>query len=179
MASSPEKEITADWHALSVSECLELLGTDAEKGLSKNEARRRKEIFGPNIIERKKGVSPLKILIRQFMNLMIIILLIATAISALLGEYIDAVVILVIVLVSSVLGFWQEFRAERIVESLRKMLSPTCNVLRDGEKLRIAAEDVVPGDILLLEAGDKVVADARVIESFNLQVYEAALTGES
>jgi Ca2+-transporting ATPase len=179
LVSSPREEIAAEWHALSVSECLEILGSDAEGGLTSSEARRRREIYGPNIIERKKGVSPFRIFARQFMNLMLIILLIATAISALLGEYIDALVILVIVLVASILGFWQEFRAERIVESLKKMLSPTCNVLRDGEKQRIAAEDVVPGDILLLEAGDKVVADARVIESFNLQLYEAALTGES
>jgi len=179
LVSSPEKELAAEWHALSVSDCLEILGSDPQRGLTTSEARRRKEIYGPNIIERKKGISPLRIFARQFMNLMLIILLIATAISALLGEYVDALVILIIVFVASILGFWQEFRAERIVESLRKMLSPTCSVLRDGEKQRIAAEDVVPGDVLLLEAGDKIVADARVIESFNLQAYEAALTGES
>ncbi len=179
MVLSIRKTPEAEWHAIEVSECLKLLDSNAEYGLSSSEAELRKKIYGPNIIERKKTISPLRILARQFLNLMIIILLVATGISALLGEYVDALAILAIVLVSSVLGFWQEFRAERIVESLRKMLSPTCNVLRDGEKKRIAAEDVVPGDILLLEAGDKVVADARVIESFNLQAYEAALTGES
>ncbi|MEM1967721.1 MAG: cation-translocating P-type ATPase [Nitrososphaerota archaeon] len=167
------------WHALDSSECLRLLGTDLESGLSIEEAARRLQIHGPNVIEQGKRLSPLKILLRQFTNLMIVILIVATAISAALGEILDSIVILVIVFLAAVLGFWQEFRSERIVEALRKMMSPACSVIRDGVMVRVRGEEVVPGDILLLEAGDKVVADARVIESHGLQVYEAALTGES
>jgi Ca2+-transporting ATPase len=168
-----------NWHAKSVSETLALLSSDPARGLPSEEARRRREIFGPNRVLIERGVSPLKIFARQFRNLMITILLIATAISAALGEIIDAIVIFVIVLMASALGFWQEFRSERIVEALKKFMTPSCSVLRDGVVVRICSEEVVPGDVLVLEAGDKVVADARVIESFGLQTYEAALTGES
>lgn len=168
-----------EWHALEVSQMLQLLGIVPESGLSTDEAARRREIYGPNIIEKERRISPFKIFARQFMNLMIIILLVATLISAFLGEVIDAIVIFVIVLVATTLGFTQEFRSEKIVAALKKLMTPSCNVLRDGVMLKISSEDVVPGDILLLDAGDRVVADARVIESFGLQAYEAALTGES
>ncbi len=167
------------WHALEASECLRLLGSNLDTGLGKDEVAERLKTFGPNVIERGKGVSPLRILLRQFLNLMIIILIVATAISALLGEIVDSVVILVIVFLAAFLGFWQEFRSERIVEALKRMMAPSCSVLREGVRVKVKAEDVVPGDILLLEAGDKVVADARVVESHGLQAYEAALTGES
>lgn len=167
------------WHALEASECLRVLGSNLETGLGRDEAAERLKTYGPNVIERGKGVSPLRILLKQFTNLMIIILIAATAISALLGEVVDSVVILVIVFLAAFLGFWQEFRSERIVEALKKMMAPVCSVLRDGVMVEVRAEEVVPGDILLLEAGDKVVADARVVESHGLQAYEAALTGES
>lgn len=167
------------WHALEASECLRMLGSNLETGLGRDEAAERLKTYGPNVIERGKGVSPLRILLKQFTNLMIIILIAATAISALLGEVVDSVVILVIVFLAAFLGFWQEFRSERIVEALKKMMAPVCSVLRDGVMVEVRAEEVVPGDILLLEAGDKVVADARVVESHGLQAYEAALTGES
>lgn len=168
-----------DWHALDATECLSLLGTDPVGGLSEEEAKRRLSVYGPNIIERGRKVSPFKILLRQFQNLMIIILIVATGIAAALGEFVDSIVILVIIVLAAVLGFWQEFRSERIIEALRRMMSPTCSVLRNGVMVKVRAEDVVPGDILLLEAGDRVVADARIIDSQGLQAYEAALTGES
>ncbi|MEM0482601.1 MAG: cation-translocating P-type ATPase [Nitrososphaerota archaeon] len=167
------------WHALEASECLRLLGSNLDTGLRGDEAAERLKIFGPNVIERGKKVSPLRILLRQFLNLMIIILIAATAISALLGEIIDSIVILVIVFLAAILGFWQEFRSERILEALKRMMAPSCSVLRDGVMIKVKAENVVPGDILLLEAGDKLIADARVVESHGLQAYEAALTGES
>ncbi|MCS7145742.1 MAG: cation-translocating P-type ATPase [Nitrososphaerota archaeon] len=167
------------WHSLEASDCLRLLGADPDHGLSGEEARQRLQIFGPNKIEEGRRVSPLRILLKQFRNLMILILIVATAIAALLGEVLDSIVILVIILLAAALGFWQEFRSERIIEALRGMMTPTCNVLRDGVMVKVKAEEVVPGDILLLEAGDRVVADARVIYSQGLQVYEAALTGES
>jgi Ca2+-transporting ATPase len=127
----------------------------------------------------ERRVSPLKIFARQFVNLMIVILLIATAISALLGEIVDAVVIFVIVLLASVLGFWQEFRSERIVSALKRMMVPSCSVVRDGVVVKLNSEDVVPGDILVIEEGDRVVADGRIVEAYSLETYEAALTGES
>ncbi len=167
------------WHALDSSECLRLLGSTPETGLSGGEAEKRLKVFGPNVIEEGKKISPLRILLRQFLNLMIIILIVATAIAAALGEIIDSVVILVIVFLAAILGFWQEFRSERIVEALKRMMAPTCSVLRDGVMVKVRAENVVPGDILILEAGDRVAADARVVESHGLQAYEAVLTGES
>jgi len=168
-----------DWHALEASECLGILGVDPDLGLSSEEASRRLGVYGPNTIGWGKRASPLSILFKQFQNLMVVILLAATAIAALLGEILDSVVIIAIVILAAVLGFAQEYRSERIVEALRRMMTPTCTVVRDGVAVRVKAEEVVPGDILVLEAGDKVVADARVIYSYGLQAYEAVLTGES
>jgi Ca2+-transporting ATPase len=167
------------WHSLPPSSVAEALNTDIEKGLSTEEALRRKEVYGPNRLVVERRVSPLKIFARQFVNLMIVILLIATAISALLGEIVDAVVIFVIVLLASVLGFWQEFRSERIVSALKRMMVPSCSVVRDGVVVKLNSEDVVPGDILVIEEGDRVVADGRIVEAYSLETYEAALTGES
>jgi Ca2+-transporting ATPase len=167
------------WHSLPPSSVADALNTDIEKGLSTEEALRRKEVYGPNRLVVERHVSPLKIFARQFVNLMIVILLIATAISALLGEIVDAVVIFVIVFLASVLGFWHEFRSERIVSALRKMMVPSCSVVRDGVVVKVNSEDVVPGDILVIEEGDRVVADGRIVEAYSLETYEAALTGES
>jgi Ca2+-transporting ATPase len=167
------------WHSLPPSSVAEALNTDIEKGLSTEEALRRKEVYGPNRLVVERRVSPLKIFARQFVNLMIVILLIATAISALLGEIVDAVVIFVIVLLAAVLGFWQEFRSERIVSALKRMMVPSCSVVRDGVVVKLNSEDVVPGDILVIEEGDRVVADGRIVEAYSLETYEAALTGES
>ncbi|MDH4282884.1 MAG: HAD-IC family P-type ATPase [Myxococcales bacterium] len=115
----------------------------------------------------------------QFKNVLIIILLIATAISAFVGHGVEAIAIAVIVLFAVVLGFVQEYRAERAIEALRRMAAPTVTAIRDGQEIRMPARELVPGDLILLHAGDKVAADARLIESVNLQVEEAALTGES
>jgi len=124
-------------------------------------------------------VSAWHILGEQFKNILIIILLIATGLSAFLGHGIEAVVITVIVLFAVVLGFVQEFRAERAIEALRQMAAPTATVLRNGDEERVPARELVTGDILLLHAGDKIAADARLIEAVNLQIEEPALTGES
>src|SRR6185503_14156238 len=134
---------------------------------------------GPNELQAAHRISPWALLIEQFKNVLIIILLIATAVSALLGEGVDAIAIAVIVLFAVGLGFIQEYRAERAIEALRQMAAPTATVIRDGEENEVAAREVVPGDITLLRAGDKVPADARLVEAINLQVEEAALTGES
>ena len=124
-------------------------------------------------------ISPWHILGEQFKNILIIILLMATGLSAFLGHGVEAVVITVIVLFAVVLGFVQEFRAERAIEALRQMAAPTATVLRNGDEEKVPARELVTGDILLLHAGDKVAADARLIEAVNLQIEEAALTGES
>ncbi len=169
---------SAPWHSLKVEEVLERLRTKPE-GLSEEEARRRLEVYGPNELEREEGRPPLAILVGQFKNPLVALLMAATALSVAIGEILDAITIVAIVLASAALGFYQEYRAERALEALKKLAAPMAHVLRDGREVTIPAREVVPGDILVLAAGDKVPADARVIESINLQVDEASLTGES
>ena len=135
--------------------------------------------FGPNELEVAHRVSPWTILFEQFKNVLIVILLVATALSAFLGHGIEAIAITVIVLFAVVLGFLQEYRAERAIEALREMAAPTATVLRDGEETEVAARELVPGDVVILRAGNRIPADARLIEAVNLQIQEAALTGES
>jgi Ca2+-transporting ATPase len=148
-------------------------------GLRQEEATRRLAEFGPNELKKEKGKSPVRLLLEQFKNILVIILLAATALSFAVGEPYDAIVIIAIVIAVAVLGFTQEYRAERALEALKKMTAPTASVLRDGKEIKIRTSDVVPGDILLLHTGDKVSADARLIEVMNLKMDEAALTGES
>jgi Ca2+-transporting ATPase len=166
------------WHTLSSEATLAHLQS-APTGLSGAEATRRLAEYGPNELEAVGRISPWTILLAQFKNVLIIILLIATAISIFLGHGIEAIAIAVIVLFAVLLGFVQEYRAERAIEALRQMAAPTATVLRDGEEVDIPARDLVPGDVILLRAGDKVPADVRLIEVVNLQIEEAALTGES
>lgn len=166
------------WHTLTVDATLANLRTKPV-GLNSEEARRLLEEYGPNELQAARRVSPWSLLLDQFKNVLIIILLAATALSAFLGEGVDAIVIGIIVLFAVGLGFIQEFRAERAIDALRKMAAPTATVLRDGKELEVPAQHLVPGDIILLQAGDRVPADVRLIESINLQIEEAALTGES
>ncbi|MBI4143603.1 calcium-translocating P-type ATPase, SERCA-type [Candidatus Woesearchaeota archaeon] len=151
----------------------------SEKGLSSAEAESRLKQYGLNEIKEGKKISAWEIFIGQFRNVVIWILIIATIISAFLKEYIDAIVIFVIIILIAILGFIQEYRAERAIEALKKLASLRATVLRDNQKKEIDSKELVPGDIILLETGDKVPADARLIEVYNLQTQEAALTGES
>ena len=167
-----------EWHALDVEAAFKHLEAQ-EEGLTAQEAAQRLARHGPNELQAARQISPWEILIEQFKNVLIIILLIATALSAFLGEGVDAIAILVIVIFAVVLGFVQEYRAERAIEALKEMAAPTAAVLRNGEEEEIPAREVVPGDVIILRAGDKIPSDARLIESINLQVEEAALTGES
>jgi Ca2+-transporting ATPase len=167
------------WHALDLSEVEHRLATSLMTGLSGEEAARRLAEFGANELEAGEGTSPWSLLLDQLKNVLIVILLIAVVLSAVLGHATEAAVITVIVLFAVLLGFVQEYRAERAIEALREMAAPTASVLRDGEPVEIPARDVVPGDLLLLEAGDRAPADARLSEVVSLQVEEAALTGES
>jgi Ca2+-transporting ATPase len=166
------------WHSMSSEETLRELNVD-ENGLSQAEAQSRLAQFGLNELRKEKRSSPLKMFFEQFTDILIIILLIATALSVAIGEIIDAIVIIAIVLATAILGFVEEFRSEKAVEALKRMTAPTATVLRDRKEIRIPANEIVPGDIMLLYTGDKIPADARVLNSFNLKVDEAPLTGES
>jgi Ca2+-transporting ATPase len=168
-----------DWHKQEISKVLQELNTDVIKGLGNVEAARRLLEHGPNELRESHRVSPWEILVEQFKNILVIILIIAVALSAFLGHGIEAIAIGVIVLFAVLLGFVQEYRAERAIEALRQMAAPTATALRDGEECQLPARELVPGDIVLLRAGDKVPADGRLIEAINLQIEEAALTGES
>ncbi|MEM4250584.1 MAG: calcium-transporting P-type ATPase, PMR1-type [Candidatus Bathyarchaeia archaeon] len=166
------------FHSMKTEDVLKVLQSSM-KGLDDSEARARLERYGPNELRSEKQTSPLKIFAEQFGEILIIILLAATFISYLLGEIVDALVILFIVFACAVLGFVQEYRAERSLEALKRMASPTAIVLRNERELQVPSRELVPGDIILIRTGDKVPADARIIEEFNLQVDEAPLTGES
>jgi len=165
-------------HNKTIQQALRELGT-SDKGLLESEASERIKKYGPNEIKEGKKISPWQIFFNQFKSTVIWILIIAIVISAFLKEYIDAIVVLVIIILIAVLGFVQEYRAERAIEALKKLASLKATVLRDNQKKEIDSRELVPGDIIILETGDKVPADARLIEVFNLQAQEAALTGES
>ncbi len=169
----------SDWHATGLTEVLTRLEVKADTGLSQSEAETRLESFGLNELQAARAVSPWAILLEQFKNILIVILLIATAISAVLGHGTEAIAITVIVLFAVILGFVQEYRAERSIEALRKMAAPQASVIRDGAELLLPARNLVPGDIVLLLAGNRVPADLRLMDAFNLRIDEASLTGES
>lgn len=172
------QQSTLPWHTLPVETVLSHLQS-TPTGLSSAEAARRLAQYGPNELQAAHRISPWAILLQQFKNVLIIILLIAVGLSAILGHGIEAIAITVIVLFAVGLGFIQEYRAERAIEALRQMAAPTATVFRDGDDVELPARDLVPGDVILLQAGDRVPADARLMEAINLQVDEAALTGES
>src|SRR5574337_271743 len=166
------------WHTLS-SETVFAHLKSRPTGLTGAEATRRLAEHGPNELQAARRLPPWMIFFEQFKNVLIVILLVATALSAFLGHGIEAMAIAVIVLFAALLGFLQEYRAERATEALRQMAAPTATALRDGEEVEIPARALVPGDVVLLRAGDKIPADARLIEVVNLQIEEATLTGES
>ncbi len=169
---------TTPWHTQTIEQAFDNLKS-GHPGLNTDEAAERFIQHGANEIQASHRVSAWEILFEQFKNILILILLGATAISLFLGHGIESVVIAVIVLFAVFLGFIQEYRAERAIEALRKMAAPTATVLRDGAETKIPARELVPGDVILLHTGDRIPADARLIEVINLQVEEAALTGES
>jgi len=166
------------WHSKKTEQVLSELKVD-QKGLGQEEAKRRLEEFGYNELKAKKGVTPLQIFLNQFKDIFVIMLLVATVISFLIGETVDAITIAVIVILNSVVGFVQEYRSEKAMEAMKKLTAPKARVIRDGNETIIDAREIVPGDIVLLEAGDRVPADARLIETVDLKADEAVLTGES
>lgn len=167
------------WHAVSAREVARRLETDIVRGLTEGEAARRLAAHGPNELRAARPVSPWTLLTNQFRNVLIIILLIATGLSAFLGHGVEAIVITVIVLFAVVLGFVQEYRAERSMEAMRRMAAPAAQVIRDGKEVRIPSRNLVPGDVVVLPTGNRVPADVRLTESVALLVDESALTGES
>jgi Ca2+-transporting ATPase len=166
------------WHTLTRDATYELFSS-SPNGLTSAEASKRLVETGPNEIQAAKHISAWVILLEQFKNILILILLGAAVISLFLDHAIESVVIAVIVLFAVFLGFIQEYRAERAIEALRQMAAPTASVFRDGIEVRAPARDLVPGDMILIHTGDRIPADARLLEAVNLQVEEAALTGES
>jgi len=166
------------WHSQSAEEVLAQLVSVAT-GLSAPEAARRLAANGPNELREGKPISPLHMFLAQFKSLIIWVLIAAAVISGLLGERVDAIAILTVVILNAVIGFYQEFKAEKSIAALKKMTSPHATVRRDGQVTSIPASGVVAGDILALEAGDLVTADARLLEAASLKCIESALTGES
>jgi Ca2+-transporting ATPase len=166
-------------HALPLEQALEEMETHLHNGLSSQEARARLERYGPNELQERPRPGFLKLLLDQFNNFLIIILIVAAVVSLLLGETIDALAILAIVVLNATLGVVQESKAEQALAALKKMAAPNARAIRDGQQTTIPARELVPGDIVLLEAGNYVPADMRLVESVNLKAEEASLTGES
>ncbi len=168
-----------EWYQQGVDETLQRLGSNLEKGLKTEQVQELQTQFGLNELVDRGMKSPWKILWEQLTGLMTIILILSAGISIYLDEITDAVAILVIVILNAILGFTQEYRAEQAMAALKKMAVPTVRVRRDGHIQEVKAQQLVPGDVVLLEAGNSIPADCRVVESINLRVQEAVLTGES
>ncbi len=150
-----------------------------KRGLTEKEARKKLQKHGPNILAERKRISPIKILFQQFTDLMVIILMISTIISGFMGEMTEAITIIAIVIVNAILGFVQEFKTEKTMEALKSLAAPSARVIRDEQVVSIPAEEIVPGDVLVIESGDRIAADAAILESSSLHVDESLLTGES
>jgi len=184
MSSTSPINSAPAWHTLDVEKALEVLKSDRQAGLTTQEAAKRLAQYGPNELEEAPGRSTLAIIWDQFKNIMLLMLILVAIISAALdlraGNFPkDAIAISAIVILNGILGYVQESRAEKALAALKRMSSPLVRVLRDGRVVELAAKEIVPGDIMLLEAGSQVAADGRVVEEANLQTRESALTGEA
>ncbi|EPR42157.1 ATPase, P-type (transporting), HAD superfamily, subfamily IC [Desulfovibrio sp. X2] len=167
------------WHHLEAADAVRALGTDRERGLDLFEVQRRQEEFGPNAISRVKGAGPLRRFLLQFHQPLIYILLVSGLIATALGEHVDSLVILGVVLVNAVVGYLQEAKAVGALEALARSMVTEATVVRAGQSRRVDAKALVPGDLVVLRSGDKAPADMRLVSVKNLQVDESALTGES
>src|SRR5262245_36431209 len=166
-------------HSKSVDGLTRELETHLENGLTQEQAGKRLLEHGPNELKEKPRPGFLSMLLEQFNNFLVILLIVAAIISLLLGEYIDATAIFVIVALNAIVGVVQESKAEAALAALKKMSAPSAQVIRGGHQVTVASRELVPGDIVLVEAGNYIPADMRVVESVNLKVEEASLTGES
>ena len=167
------------WYTRTAREAIDFWRTDQNDGLTSSEVKTRIADFGYNEMVEKQKTPWWKRFFAQFQDFMVLVLLAATLISAFLGEYVDSATILAIVMINAVLGFVQEHRAEKSMDALKTMVAPMARVIRNGLLQQIAAREMVPGDIMALESGDKIAADARLIDVQNMEVDEATLTGES
>ncbi|MFQ6076774.1 MAG: cation-translocating P-type ATPase, partial [Candidatus Bathyarchaeia archaeon] len=189
MTLSPSHE----WHAMDVDEVIRLLETGRE-GLSEEEAERRLRMFGPNELVEKGRVTAIQLLLRQFKDVFVAMLIVAISISIVLGwyetqthpgaggiveTYSDAITISAIVVLNAVVGFLQEYRSERAMEAMKKMTAPKARLIRGGRRVTVPAREVVPGDLILLETGDRIPADAILLKAIDVEADEAVLTGES
>ncbi len=173
-----EFDQSVPWHHLTIEEVRSRLQT-GDEGLSATEAERRLRTFGPNRFAAEGGVSPLQILLQQLQSPLIYILIGAAGVTVLLGDLVDTAVILAVVVLNTALGFVQEYKAEQALQALTRLAAPHAHVVREGREMEIDASELVPGDLVLLEAGARVPADLRLVRTFELQVDESALTGES
>ena len=173
------------WHTLSIGDTLRKLGSNISTGLNSKEVEKRFNTYGKNKLNEKKKENIFIRFLKQFNDFMIIILIIASIISAVVSnmqgsnDYFDSIIIIAIVVFNAIMGLIQESKAEKSLEALQKMSAPTCKVKRNGKIEIVKGEDVVPGDIILLEAGNYVPADCRLISSYNLKIEESTLTGEN
>ena len=168
-----------EWYRRDTSDVAEALKSASDQGLSAKEAEHRLEEFGPNRVSARGGTPAWKRLLLQFHQPLVYILLAAVGVTAALHEWVDSSVIFGVVLVNAVIGFVQEAKAEKAIEALGRMIVTEATVRRDGRKLRLPSEQIVPGDVVLLQSGDRVPADLRLFQVRNLQIDESALTGES
>jgi Ca2+-transporting ATPase len=167
------------WHSHSIEKVAADLKTETTHGLASEEAAARLQRLGPNELREKPSTPFWKLVVEQLNSFVVVLLIIASIVSALLGDYVEAVVIMAIVILNAVLGVVQESRAEAALAALKKMAAPEADVIRDGHRQKISSRELVPGDVVLLEAGNFVPADLRLMESVNLKVDESSLTGES
>ncbi|MDA0733048.1 MAG: HAD-IC family P-type ATPase, partial [Chloroflexi bacterium] len=169
----------ADWHSINIDDAVARLDSHLGNGLSSGEAAQRLQAHGPNTLQAVKSTAWYTVLVRQFTDVLIFILMVAAVISLAVGEVTDAIVIAIILVLNGVLGFVQEWKAEQAIAALQRMLAPQAAVLRDGLEQNVEASGLVPGDVVLLDAGDRVPADLRLVQAPNLKVDESSLTGES
>jgi len=179
MEESPAASAAESWHSEPVEAVAKKFATRLEQGLTPEEAARRLAEFGSNELREAPRLPFWRLVLEQFSSFVVIILIVASVVSALLGDYVEAAVIMAIVLLNAIIGVVQESRAEEALAALKKMAAPNALVLRGGSRVTIPSRELVPGDIVILEEGNYVPADVRLIESVNLRIEEAALTGES
>lgn len=167
------------FHEMNEREVEEALNTDFSAGLTDDDVKKRRNQHGFNELSEGEKQSALLLFFSQFKDFMVLVLLAATLVSGLLGEYIDAIAIIAIVIINGLLGFFQERKAEKSLSALKELSAPQVQVLRSGKWVRVPSKDVVPGDLLKFSSGDRIGADIRLIESKSLEIEESALTGES
>ena len=166
------------WHSLGVEEVIRLMETDITQGLTHKEAEQRRKVYGPNTLGEEKPTSALFLFLSQFKNPLVLVLLVAGCVTLLLAKYTDSIVILGAMFVNAFIGYFQEQKATRALSELKKAVKYNALIIRDGTEQELAQEHLVPGDIILLQEGSRVPADARIIDSWDLKINEAVLTGE-